>query len=236
MSKKNPSKYGSAHDIINDEMVEYDEKPFDIVAIGSGDHAKKMPLHNGANHSYSSNSHYVLSGDRMIPFDGHRRCMRVEIEEYNYLKDSEYSGDEIRKGCKVRLFMDGTQIMDEFCRSVERGHKMVDRFIDDMEDHFSWFPHNIDRVIGKLVSYYGQFLRVTRVIVDQACIICESLDGKPRKLFVWENEEEDGDDLNDSVKLGITSPALHWHWGLDNNGYEDGKIHHALRGSILDVK
>lgn len=40
-----------------------------------------------------------------VAFDGHRVRIRLDIEEFNYMKSSGLSGSEVRKGCRMHIWM-----------------------------------------------------------------------------------------------------------------------------------
>lgn len=66
-------------------------------------------------HSRSDNSTYARyrgrgSGGRVVGFSGHSRRWALEIEEFNYLKESHLSGDEVRRGCRAKISVEGRQV------------------------------------------------------------------------------------------------------------------------------
>lgn len=182
------------------------KKAFDTVKIGK----ESVDLIFGEHpHSRSDNNIYARTKDGAIyGFEGHRRPIKIEIEEYNYLKTSYLSGDEIRKGCTIKIFMDGIQMFDGFHRNYERGFMKAQQFLSEIEDHMDWFPKNPDKHVGRLVAYREQLCVIKRVIVDQACFILETPDGSPFKRFIWEDKEDYEPETY--VKVEITSPNLTW--------------------------
>lgn len=185
-----------------------DEKTFDSVKMR---HGGEVGLFFGEHpHSTQDNNTYARTKDGTIhDFSGHRRPFKIEIEEYNYLKESELSGDEIRKGCSVKIFCDGVQVFDEFHRNYEAGYRIAHQFILDMEENWGWFPKKTEEKIGKIVGYHEQLFKIKSFIIDQACMMLETADGKPRKKFLW--EEEDDYEPETAIKVEITSPHLTWY-------------------------
>jgi len=60
-------------------------------------------------HGRNDKNMYVLplgKNQDPIGFDGHRFCTVIQIEEFNYHKSSDLSGDQIRKATELRVFFD----------------------------------------------------------------------------------------------------------------------------------
>lgn len=187
-----------------------DAKAFDTIKMNN----QTLELIHGEHpHSRRDNNMYARGKDgRITEFDGHRRPIKIEIEEHNYLKSSELSGDEIRKGGSVKVFCDGIQIYDEFCRSYESGFRMAHNFILEMEQNWDWFPKNCESKIGKVIGYHEQLFKIRSFIVSQACMMIETIDGKPRKRFLW--EDDDDFEQETELKVGITDPQVLWYPNL----------------------
>jgi len=188
-----------------------DKKAWAKVKLGQGKHAKEVGLVHGEHpHSRQDNTTYAIEKDGTIhDFDGHRLCCKIEIEEYNYLKESHISGDEIRKGCSVKLYVNGIQILDEFSRTHEWGYKKVVDHINKLEQHWDWFPSKTDKYIGKVVSYNETLCKITSIITHQSCVILETIDGKPFPNYRWNDEDED--EKENSIKVNITSDNIYWY-------------------------
>lgn len=194
-----------------------DEKGFDTVTI----HGEEYDLIHGEHpHSRRDNSTYARSKTGGITgFDGHRVCFKIEIEESNYFKFSGLSGDEIRKGGNVKVFANGVQVFDEFTRSYENGYRLAHNFIIAMEENWGWFPKDVEKEIGRVVGYQEQLFKIKSFVVSQACIILETLDGKSRKKWLWE-DDEDFDDEN-TIKVELTSEHLTWYPKYEGQPVED---------------
>ncbi len=187
-------------------------KAFDTITL----HGRQYDLIFGEHpHSRRDNNVYARSPSGEIEeFDGHRLCWRVEIEESNYLKESELSGDEIRKGGSYKLFVDGECIYEGFCRSVESGMKFAARKMEELEEACGgdWLRSKTrERMIGRPIFYHGVPAVITSIIVDQGCVIIQAADGYKLAAPVY---EEDPDDLaldhSDGVKDEVTSPHIWW--------------------------
>jgi len=183
------------------------EQAFDTVSVGEDIVDLIFGQHP---HSRQDNRIYARTkSGEIYDFDGHRLPFKIEIELYNYIKCSHLSGDEIRKGGTARLFLNGQQIFEDFCRSYESGYKKIDRFVEDMELNWSWYPKDTKSYIGRVVGYREQLCKISRFIIDQACMILETLDGKPFKKFLWEDNEDYEKELE--IKVNITDPSITWY-------------------------
>lgn len=190
-------------------MKKIEEKPFDQVII----EGHQRDLYYGEPHSTSTKNFYAkLAGDEVVPFDGHRRCIKIEIEENNYLKESQLSGDEVRKGCTVKVFQNGIQILEDWHRTYDKAYKKAEKFIESIED-LDWFPHNVESKIGQNVGYREQIFKIHSFSVEQGTMLIETLDGKSRKPFISEqdgSEWDECDDIDNMVKVEITDPGIWW--------------------------
>lgn len=190
-------------------MKKIEDKPFRQVIV----EGHKRDLYYGEPHSTSTNNFYAkLAGDELVPFDGHIRCIKIEIEENNYLKESQLSGDEVRKGCSVKVFENGTQIFEDWHRTFSKAYKEAERFIEAIED-LDWFPHKVESKIGQKVGYREQIFKIHSFSVEQGTMLIETLDGKTRKPFLFEqdgSEWDESDDIDNMVKIEITDPGIWW--------------------------
>lgn len=183
------------------------EKAFDTVKMGD----KTLELIHGDHpHSRRDNSTYARTENgKIIGFDGHRRPFKIEIEEYNYLKSSGLSGDQIRKSCRVKIFCDGVQVFEKNHRTYEHAYRIAHQFILDMEMNWGWFPKEVDKEIGRIIGYREQVCRIQRFVISQGCMVIETLDGKPFQKFLWEDAEDFEPETQ--MKVEITSPQITWY-------------------------
>ncbi len=189
-----------------------DAKAFDTIEL----HGRAYELIFGEHpHSRRDNNVYARSPFGQIEsFDGHRLCWRVEVEERNYLKESELSGDEIRKGGSYKLFVDGECIYEGFCRSVEYGMKAASRAMDALGEVCGgdWLRAKTrDTMIGRPIFYHGVPAVITRLIVDQGCVVIEAAEGHTLRPPAHADDPEDWLlDHRDGVKDEVTSPHIWW--------------------------
>lgn len=184
------------------------DKAFDTVKV----HGKEYDLIFGEHpHSRQDNSMYTRDKNGHIEsFSGHRNCFKIEIEESNYLKESELSGDEVRKGGSAKLYIDGILCFNQSCRNYEMGYNFIQNFISKMEMNWSWYPKKVETQIGKVVGYREQLFKIKSIDIEDAAMILETIDGKNRKKFLWE-DEEDIDEIEPTVKVSIVSESIDWY-------------------------
>jgi len=160
-------------------------------------------------HSRQDNNIYAKTkGGSIYGFSGHRLCFKILIEENNYLKTSSLSGDEIRKSCTGKLSVNGVQVFEAWHRGYERCYQKIQEFILNMEEHWGWYPLQTEKEIGRVIGYREQLFKIKSFIIPQGCMILETLDGNPRKKFLWEdNDDYEGES---TVKVEITADGITW--------------------------
>ena len=190
-------------------------KPFGTAKMGSADTPQERVelLWGEAPHSRNDNRLYArLPGGHITGFDGHRILIDISIKSRNYLKDSEYSGDEIRKGGSCVISADGIEVYEFFFRdpmwALLRAHQLVGQ----LSEHSSGWLSVEDRarLIGRRVYYERDPARIVRLIEDQGCLILEP-DGVDRFASpVWREDGDDWDEYDRSVKVEVTDPKIWW--------------------------
>jgi hypothetical protein len=186
-------------------------KKFDEVIVGKN----RYDLVNGENkHSYSCSSHYAVMNGEAVPFDGHRNLFSVQLDTNNYLKESEYSGDEIRKSGSGKIIVDGEIIYEFFFREIESGLRRAEFYIAKLKDFsIDWLSKKErDKLVGRKIFYREIPSVIKHIIVDQGCIIVETQDGKDYPPPVYHDDEEDGiyDELSNEAKVEIFDTNIWW--------------------------
>jgi hypothetical protein len=167
-------------------------------------------------HSRQDNNIYLRrpSGD-IVPFDGHRRLIDIDIKSSNYEKESEWSGDEIRKSVTGTVTVDGVQLVEEFGRDPINMMRRLERVIETYSEHESrWFDKKArEAMVGRKIYYHDQPATIKRLIESQGAIIIECGAGfKPPTR----DEEDEGDwedwkvDGHYEVKDDVLSPHIWW--------------------------
>ena len=169
-------------------------------------------------HSRQDNNIYLRRPDgRIIPFDGHRRLIDVELKSSNYEKDSEWSGDEIRKSVTAYISVDGVRLVEVFGREVTDTLRRVERAIVEYSEHSSnWFSKKArDEMPGRRIYYYNQPATIKYIIEDQNAIIIET--GPDFQAPIRGDDEDDFDTWEDwkvdghyEVKEDVLSPHIWW--------------------------
>jgi hypothetical protein len=168
------------------------------VIIGDGGHTREENLE--LKKVIYGNSHRWFLGD--TEFDGHHTLWGFEYFPTTYLKSSELSGDEYRKGGEIRYYKNRKLCYTEFCREPHLALLKIGATLLKLQD----FPWEYV-VIGKKVFYDSTPCTIHRIIEDQGFIILKTDDGKPFPVPVW---DEDGE-CKDSIKVEIISPNIWWH-------------------------
>lgn len=141
-----------------------------------------------------------------IEFDGHQVLWGFEYFPTTYMKESELSGDEYRKGGEIRYFKDRKLCYTEFCRNPDTAAlKIGSKLLKLME--FDWNCYEE----GSKIYWRDTPAIVTRLIPDQGALIV-TVDGAER-FPDREDADEDWMKLEDpkEVKIDIFDPHVWWY-------------------------
>jgi len=160
-------------------------------------------------HARSDSNIYARLPDGSVQgFSGHRLLWRVEIKEYNYFKESQYSGAEIRPGCTIMIFVNDDQIYETFHRNIEssllEAHNLIRQLKDCCVDF--WTKEDRQKLIGRKVFWRSTPAIVRSVITDQGCVILVPDGISEFPSPPWRED----DDENDSVKAEILDNNIWW--------------------------
>lgn len=189
-----------------------DSKPFAKVRL----HKSHRDLLFGEHpHSRQDNNIYARSpSGEIYSFDGHRLEWGIEVQEENYLKESELSGDEIRKGGAWRLLVNGEVIASGFCRSLEMGIVLARKAKSELQEAAGgdWLtPEGRAKLVGRKIFYERTPAVITSLIVDQGCVMIAPEPGHAFAPPVWEDSPDDWlSDHSQSIKTEVTSPHIWW--------------------------
>lgn len=159
--------------------------------------------------SKMENGRYFQEADG-IAFDGHRVLWAFSYQPHTYLKESELSGDEWRKGGYMQITRDGISVYREFCREPERAFRELAWVLPRLQD----FPWEYVKIGHKL--YNHDIPCTITSICDDGEVIVESESGEP---FPWafkqEDKKEDPDGYEDEWgprdRMHVLSEHLYWH-------------------------
>ncbi len=151
-------------------------------------------------------AHWEVDG---VPFDGHRTLWSFKYEPKTYLKESELSGDEWRKGGYMTIMRDGVSVFKEFCRRPERAFVVMAYILPKLQD-FWW-----EKVkVGEKIYNHDMPATITSICEDGE-IMVESESGEP---FNWAHNQEEKkedpehyeDEWGPKDRVHVLSEHLHW--------------------------
>lgn len=151
------------------------------------------------------NYHAEVDG---IPFDGHRVLWSFSYEPKTYLKESELSGDEWRKGGAVKIFRNGICVYNEFCRTPERAAHLIQWYLPKLQE-FSWEYI----VVGRKLYDHDIPVIIESICADGEILVRTEDGSNITWAFQKENEKEGDftDDWKDKDRVHVLSEHLYWH-------------------------
>ena len=150
-----------------------------------------------------------------IDFNGHFLEWKLEYNPKTYLKESEFSGDQWRKGGDVKIYLNGDCVLNQFCREPERALMLLAKGLHELQCHFELFGVQIDKwkeeMIGKKVYFCGIPSTVIRYVSDGEIIVKRD-DGKDYRPDVYPSLINDEDnEWGDEDRVHITDQRINWH-------------------------
>jgi hypothetical protein len=197
-----------------------DSRTFDTTTV---DGSIVELIHGEHPHSRNDNSVYARNPvtGTVHEFDGHRRLIDITIKSSNYLKESDFSGDQIRKSVVGAIISDGTQVYEFSHRTVEAVLLQAHRLLQVLQEHESgWLSADERmRLPGRKIYYHEMPATIQYVIEDQGCVIIsiarDAMNTRVRGQEIaelWEDWlDADGDYV---VKDDVLSPHI-WWWRDD---------------------
>lgn len=186
-----------------------DSKAFDAIRL----HGQTLDLIHGEHpHSRSDSSIYARwPSGRIDSFNGHRVRARVEVEEENYLKESELSGDDIRKGGSCKIYLNDFPVYEFFHRDAQwallRAHHILGELYDLPVR--LWDEAERQALIGRKVYYQRHPAVVRYYFPDQGCVTLDPVgEGFPPAPYAIEDGYEGSDD--GSVKVDVLDKGIWW--------------------------
>ena len=154
-----------------------------------------------------------------ISFRGHHQEWRFEFIPETYLKESELSGDQWRKGGTVRIFLNDDCVCEDFCRTEDRAMIMLTKKLDDLKCFFEMPPVSIENwkeeIVGRKIYHAG-----VPSIVERYCgegeIIVRTEDGSDYEIYGYKKEEKKNDpyfkdEWKDKDRVHITDMRIDWY-------------------------
>ena len=175
------------------------------VIIGDGQWEKEVELESKQVDYGNGKEWRSFVGD--TEFNGHRVLWGFEYFPTTYLKSSELSGDEYRKGGEIRYFRNRKQVFSDFCREPLIAHNKIGETLLKLMD-FNWDCYKI----GQKVWYRELPCVVTMLCEEQGCVILEREDKKDFPNPVWYKEDGYGfGESEDTVKVDILDNSIYWN-------------------------
>lgn len=202
---------------------------FGTVLVGN----EEVPiLHGEHKHTGGNdNSFYVLlDGDdeeeEPTGFDGHRPLVDIEIKSENYLKSSNLSGNEVRKGGDCNIYFNRQQVYSFFFRDPLDAALEAREYVRKLRRHSAYQKGKkgkpFDSLVGSKVFYREVPAVVTDWLQDQGSIIIEAAPGHNFSPPVWmmNSELDEIDDEMDNwiadggpetVKTDLLDDNIWWY-------------------------
>lgn len=186
------------------------DKAFDTATVGT----ERVELFFGEHpHSRQDNSTYArASNGEVIGFSGHRWPVSIEVEEYNYLKSSGLSGDEIRRGCQARIKIDGRHV---YTLNEARDHAAALTRLPDIIARLLehpvrlWREEDLATLVGRRVFYRDQPAIVKRWDVEYGVFVAPE-SGEFRSAPWSHRDDVEDDEITEGVYCDVLSPRIYW--------------------------
>lgn len=130
-------------------------------------------IHGQYPHSRSDQSIYArFPSGEVQPFDGHRLLHRIEFVDFNYLKESELSSDEVRKGGTCRIWINGFCCHEFFYREVEEAMLRARGLLSSLHEHpiSIWDEGVRNGLVGRKI-YWHDFPAVIDGLTGDGCVM-----------------------------------------------------------------
>lgn len=174
------------------------------VIIGDGQYQREEEVET-KQVNYSNETYRDFIGD--TEFDGHRVLWGFEYFPTTYLKSSELSGDEYRKGGEIRYFKNRKQVYSDFCREPLIANNLIGATLLKLMD-FNWDLLHI----GAKVWYRELPCVIYMICEEQGCVVLKREDGKDFPNAVWHDEGCGAmGEGEDTVKVEIISESIYWY-------------------------
>lgn len=125
-------------------------------------------------HSRQDNKEYARFPDgNVVAFDGFRVLIDVNLRSSNYLKDSDLSGQEIRKAVDVDILFNGQKVYEIFSRNPLEAlleARAAIKKLCDLPVHV-WKQEELDRWKGKRVNRMGLRYVIAGWLLEQGCVL-----------------------------------------------------------------
>lgn len=181
------------------DTVMVNGRPYDLI---QGEHP----------HSRSHDNIYARSPTGEIDgFNGHRILIDVFIKSSNYMKESELSGDEIRKAVNTTISADGFEVLSFFSRDPQYALLRAHHLIGELSDHSSnvFTQDGRNDLVGRAIYYDRTPAVIERAIFPDGDLWIVPAEGHQFPPPIWADHPDD-DEYRDGLKDSILSPHIWW--------------------------
>lgn len=164
-------------------------------------------------HSRSDNTIYArFPGGKVEGFDGHRLLHEIKFRDFNYLKESGLSGDEVRKGGQCTIKINGREVDGFFYRDRAMAMQTVQHKLPIIHEHsiHFWDPEDLKKLIGRKVYYEHQPGIVTMHFPDQGCVLITA-DGHNGFRAFDHDLDSNNIVIKKDVKVSVWGDGIFWH-------------------------
>lgn len=151
----------------------------------------------------SPNGYYDVDG---IPFNGHHVLWGFSYTPYTYLKESEISGEEYRKGGTIKFFRNSVQVYEDFCRETEGAAIRILELFNKLA-YVDWEKVSS----GTKIYWRNTPAKIDVIILEQGAFIVE-VDGADRfPEAVWAKEDYEKMEDPRRVKIDVLDKDIWWY-------------------------
>lgn len=175
-------------------------------------------IHGQHPHSRQDSNTYARFPDGDVEgFSGHRVCVSVVVEEYNYLKESGLSGNEVRPGGRCKILFDGRCVYGFFGRNAGWMLRKADQLIPEIREH-SIGHHLMEddpaaSLRGKKVYWRDEPAVITNFDGEEGTVTlrAETSSGAFKTpAYRREDEDDADDDDNRTIRDDYLSKNIWW--------------------------
>lgn len=188
--------------------------PFARVLVGETNPIEVDLLHGEHPHTRRDESVYARFPDGQIEgFDGHRFLCEIHLRDFNYLKTSDLSGNEVRRGGSCKILINNLVVFTFFYREIEEALIRARDVVFRLQEHPAR-PWTVDKVVGRKV--YWRETPATIEKFDEGRLFIRNESGLPFPANPWEKEEilgGDAIDLSETIITDFLDPHIWWFRG-----------------------
>ena len=154
-----------------------------------------------------------------ISFRGHFNEWKLEYIPKTYLKESNLSGDQYRKGGSVKIYLNGDCVCNEFCREEDMAIVLLSKHLHELKCHFEIQGVDLEnwkeKLIGRKIYHAG-----VPSIIESYCgdgeILVRTESGEPYGIYGHKKEDFKEDPKNyedewlDKDRIHITDERIYW--------------------------